>query len=80
MQLQSWDWITRGAISHSTPLLQVPQPAVTVGHWHVKTQQLLLSETLISGKLREMQSKTSQVIAAGITLYLSLPEMSTQTG
>lgn len=56
-------------------------PPAKLPRWQMLAlDSLLLSEAFISVKLREMHRESSQVIAAGITLYLSLPEMSTQTG
>lgn len=73
-----------GAGSAQVHLPQHPPPAgppARQSRWQMLAlDSLLLSETLISFKLREMHRESSQVIAAGITLYLSLPEMSTQTG
>lgn len=63
---------------------QVPPPTsppATQSRWQILAlDSLLPRETFISVKLREMHRESSQVIAAGIALYLSLPEMSTQTG
>lgn len=73
-----------GLDHHRCHLPQHPPPAGAPAkqpRWQMLAlESLLLSETFISAKLGEMQRESSQVIAAGITLYLSVPEMSTQTG